>query len=173
MPDDNLTTESPAAEVPVEMPVVPNEPIPPVKIPPVTPSEPVPASAPPTTEVPVEVSPSASAVAPTVVTSPTPPPAQAEPAPAIGLAPAVNLKSLLAKAMETIRFRRNAKLEKIMKFVGEKGSVTNDQAQMLLRISDATASRYLLTLTQQGRLRRTGKTSGSRYESTVGSNGGN
>ena len=99
---------------------------------------------------------------PTVVTSPMP-----------QSAPVVNLKSLLAKAMETIRFRKNAKLEKIVNFAKEKGSVTNDQAQKLLRVSDATASRYLLELTKKGRVRRIGKTSSSRYEPIVGSNGGN
>lgn len=50
-------------------------------------------------------------------------------------------KSLWAKALESIRFRKRAKLEKIIKLANEKGSVTNDRVQKLLRVSDATAAR--------------------------------
>ncbi len=82
-------------------------------------------------------------------------------------------KSFLAKALEVIQFRKKAKLEKIMKLAREKHSITNDQVQKLLRISDATASRYLSELVRQGRLRQLGIRGSARYEPTVGSYGGN
>lgn len=78
-------------------------------------------------------------------------------------------KSLLAKAMEAIRFRKKAKLEKIMKLAQEKRSITNDQVQKLLRVSDATATRYLSELVRQTRLRRFGIRGSARYEPTIGS----
>ena len=40
-----------------------------------------------------------------------------------------------------------------MVFAKAQGGVTNDQAQKLLRVSDATASRYLAQLVKSGRLR--------------------
>lgn len=46
----------------------------------------------------------------------------------------------------------------------EKGSIGNDEAQALLRVSDATATRYLAELVKTGRLRATGRTSGRRYQ---------
>ena len=60
---------------------------------------------------------------------------------------------LLAKAKEKIQFRKQAKLKKIMVFAKAQGGVTNDQVQKLLRVSDATASRYLAQLVKSGRLR--------------------
>ena len=82
-------------------------------------------------------------------------------------------KFFLAKALESIQFRKKAKLEKIIKLANEKKSITNDQVQKLLRISDATATRYLSELVRQNRLKRTGTTTNIRYEPTLGSNGGN
>ena len=78
--------------------------------------------------------------------TPTPPPAPAPVADNV-------IQRLLAKAKEKIQFRKQAKLEKIMVFAKAQGGVTNDQAQKLLRVSDATASRYLAQLTKSGRLR--------------------
>ena len=75
-----------------------------------------------------------------------------------------SLQSLFAKGLNAIRFRKKAKLEKIMKFAQEKRSITNDQAQKLLRVSDATATRYLSELVRQTRLKRTGTTTNIRYE---------
>lgn len=178
MPDDSLTTIQPEVVAPatptVDAPVT----LDPGAVSgmtseymqaeaPVTPSESAVASAPvlemPAAEVPIDSAPTTQDAAPTVVNLPTSPLAQAGSMPTVSPAPSVNLKSLLAKAMEIIRFRKNAKLEKIVKFAQEKGSITNDQAQTLLRISDATASRYLLELTRQGRLKRSGQGRGAKY----------
>lgn len=73
-------------------------------------------------------------------------------------------KSFLAKAIETIRFRRKAKLEKIIKLAQEKKSITNDDVEKLLHVSDATATRYLVELVGQNRLKRTGVTATTKYE---------
>ena len=82
-------------------------------------------------------------------------------------------RSFLAKALESIQLRKRAKLEKIVKLATAKSSITNDQVEKLLRVSDATATRYLVQLVKEGRLRKVGKESQTRYEPTVGSNGGN
>ncbi|OGJ43256.1 hypothetical protein A3I58_03895 [Candidatus Peregrinibacteria bacterium RIFCSPLOWO2_02_FULL_39_10] len=74
-----------------------------------------------------------------------------------------DIRSLLAKALAKIQFRKQAKLEKIMVLARSKGQVTNDDAQKLLRVSDATATRYLSELVKNGRLRVEGRTSGRRY----------
>ena len=84
-----------------------------------------------------------------------------------------NPRSFLQKALDAIQFRKRAKLEKIIKFVVLKGSTTNDQIEKLLRVSDATATRYLSQLVKEGRLKRVGPDGNARYEPVSGSNGGN
>ena len=70
----------------------------------------------------------------------------------------------MARALESIQFRKRAKLEKIVKLAAERRIVSNDQVEKLLRVSDATATRYLAQLVREGRLRRVGVGSQSRYE---------
>lgn len=129
---------------------------------------------PPTLETPTpQPEPTPIIESPTLSTEPTqapvlPPQATQEPQPN-----QPSPKSFLAKALESIQFRKKAKLEKIMKLANEKKSITNDQVQKLLRISDATATRYLSELVRQNKLKRTGITTNIRYEPTLGSNGGN
>ncbi|OJI06270.1 hypothetical protein BK004_04735 [bacterium CG10_46_32] len=122
-------------EAPIEIPAAPS---------PAPPTEPTPEPITPVKPAPAPVSP---APAPT----PTPPVPTPPPAPA----PVADntIQRLLAKAKEKIQFRKQAKLEKIMVFAKAQGSVTNDQAQKLLRVSDATATRYLAQLVKTGRLR--------------------
>jgi hypothetical protein len=194
MPDENiLPTEQPTAETPtpatetlaetppavLETPTI-ETPIEPPTALPIIPTEPTPAIILETPtkveETPAPSIPEVSSITPTVSAEPaTPPPINS----ADRLAgeerptPINNLKTFLSKALEKIRFRKNAKLEKIIKFTLEKGQITNDQTQKILRVSDATASRYLSELVKQGRLKRVGQTSASRYEPNIGSNGGN
>ncbi|MEK7066416.1 MAG: hypothetical protein AAB965_02480 [Patescibacteria group bacterium] len=89
-----------------------------------------------------------------------------------------NPRSFLAKALEKIQFRKRAKLEKIVKLATEKTldhggsgkkSITNDQVQKLLYVSDATASRYLLQLVKEGKLKKVGPDGRARYEPVSGS----
>lgn len=63
-------------------------------------------------------------------------------------------RELLVKARETIQFRKRKKLEKIMSLFLKKQSITNDDVQMLVYVSDATATRYLNQLEREGRIRR-------------------
>lgn len=73
-------------------------------------------------------------------------------------------RSFLQRALEKIQFRKKAKLEKIMALAVKKRSITNDDVQKLLRVSDATATRYLAELVRQGRLKRFGATKSIRFE---------
>ena len=134
--ETDINTTPPAVDAPVDPVEAPIEP-PAVPAPP---SEPAPEPIKPVEPAPAPVSP---APAPT---PPVPPPA---PVPEAGN----TIQRLLAKAKEKIQFRKQAKLEKIMVFAKTQGGITNDQAQKLLRVSDATASRYLAQLTKSGRLR--------------------
>ncbi|MBI4812542.1 hypothetical protein HY798_03870 [Candidatus Falkowbacteria bacterium] len=126
---------------------------------------------PPTIPMSEPVEPTPSPVSPAPVTTPPTSPSP-DPAPSFfasqgGAATdkeAGNLiQRLLVKAKEKIQFRKQAKLEKIMVFAKARGDITNDQAQKLLRVSDATASRYLAQLVKSGRLRATGRASATRY----------
>lgn len=76
-------------------------------------------------------------------------------------------KSFLSKALEAIQFRKKAKLEKIMKLAQERRSITNDQVEKLLHVSDATATRYLSELVKQRRLKQSGIRGSARYEPTT------
>lgn len=122
-------------EAPIEAPAVPAPSAAPIP-------EPI-APAPTTADKPVEPT---STVAEAMVDKPPPSPA---PVPETGN----TIQRLLAKAKEKIQFRKQAKLEKIMVFAKAQGGITNDQAQKLLRVSDATATRYLAQLVKTGRLR--------------------
>src|SRR3989338_1876379 len=125
-----------------------------------------------TSIIPTSPSPTPAEVPPTplepVTPAVTPPPVPKSPPPPLAPLPTSGgssgaFRSLLAKALAKIRFRKQAKLEKIMVLTRGKGQVTNDDAQKLLRVSDATASRYLSELVKNGRLRVEGRTSGRRY----------
>ena len=65
------------------------------------------------------------------------------------------IRALLAKANAKLGSNRQKKLDKVILLAQKKGSITNEQAQELLHCSDATATRYLSKLVQQGRLNRT------------------
>jgi hypothetical protein len=65
------------------------------------------------------------------------------------------IRALLAKANAKLGSNRQKKLDKVMLLAQKKGFITNEQAQELLHCSDATATRYLSKLVQQGRLNRT------------------
>jgi hypothetical protein len=73
-------------------------------------------------------------------------------------------RSLLARALEKIQFRKRAKLERIMKFATEKKSINNDQVEKLLHVSHRTASRYLGQLVMAGRLQQVGPDERAEYQ---------
>ncbi len=92
-------------------------------------------------------------------------PTQSESTPIIpNVSAQLSPKSFLAKALESIQFRKKAKLEKIMKLANEKKVITNDDVEKLLHVSDATATRYLSTLVKQNRLKVSGNRRSVRYE---------
>jgi len=74
------------------------------------------------------------------------------------------IKSLLIKAQAKIQFNKQKKLEKLIQLAQKKGTITNDDVQKLLRVSDATATRYLVKLVQQGRLSRIGSPRDAKYQ---------
>ena len=65
------------------------------------------------------------------------------------------IRALLAKANAKLGSNRQKKLDKLMQLAQKKGFIINAEAQDLLHCSDATATRYLSKLVQQGRLNRT------------------
>jgi len=74
-------------------------------------------------------------------------------------------RQLLIKARNAIQFRKRKKLDKIMSLFDKKknGSisspqVTNDEVEKLLHVSDATATRYLSQLEQEGKIKQSVKT---------------
>jgi len=70
---------------------------------------------------------------------------------------------------EVVRSRKQAGLEKIMQMAIEKRVIVNDDVEKLLKVSDATATRYLVELVKAGKLSRSGKDGSSRYEPYNGS----
>jgi hypothetical protein len=86
-------------------------------------------------------------------TPPTPTPPQTQPSAQQNQTSFIRV--LLAKANAKLGSNRQKKQDKIMLLAQKKGFITNEQAQDLLHCSDATATRYLSKLVQQGRLNRT------------------
>lgn len=65
---------------------------------------------------------------------------------------------LFEKGRSAIQVRKRKKLERVMGLFAGQASITNDEVEKLLHVSDATATRYLSTLEQEGRVRQEGKT---------------
>lgn len=121
---------------------------------------------PPTDQIPAS-EPMASEPAPTVELQvpPPPPPPIPEPAPVPQpsssvsvLAPVIHVaRDLLVKARGVVQSTKRKKLDKILEYVTKHGSITNDQVEKLLRVSDATATRYLTQLEKEGKLKQEGR----------------
>lgn len=67
-------------------------------------------------------------------------------------------KNLWQKFLEKVSFNKKKKLEKIMKGIETAGKITNDDVEKNLRVSHATATRYLDILEKEGKIRQVGKT---------------
>ncbi|MEI7463135.1 MAG: hypothetical protein WCK03_01920 [Candidatus Taylorbacteria bacterium] len=74
------------------------------------------------------------------------------------------IHNLLIKAQAKIQFNKQKKLDNLVQFAQKKRIITNSDAQKLLRVSDRTATRYLVKLVQQGRLTRTGDPHDAKYQ---------
>ena len=68
------------------------------------------------------------------------------------------MRELFAKAQTAIQVRKRKKLERIMASFEKKSSITNDEVEKLLHISDATATRYLEILKKENKIKQSGKT---------------
>lgn len=99
-------------------------------------------------------SPALETPAPAPQTVPPPPPQPVD----------TSIKSRLNQALEAIRFRKRAKLDKILVLAVKKKSIKNDDVEKLLRVSDTTATNYLNQLVRSGRLKRVGNSHQPSYE---------
>ena len=101
-------------------------------------------------------------------------PVQPAPAPQTSVAPqpqslaqqdqAGFIRALLAKANAKLHSNRQKKLDNLMLMAQKKRIITNDDVQKLLRVSDATATRYLVKLVEQGRLALAGNPRDAKYQ---------
>lgn len=153
MPDE-VVPEAPIPEpAPIEAPAATPEPIPEQILPQV--EAPVPPE-PPTAQIPAN-----EPIVPTPEPFPEPPPQPAPQAqvPVPVFAPITNFaRDLAVKARAVIQSRKRKKLDKILEAVTKHGSITNDQVEKLLHVSDATATRYLTQLEKEGKLKQEGRT---------------
>ncbi|MEI6280892.1 MAG: hypothetical protein WCP17_02745 [bacterium] len=67
-------------------------------------------------------------------------------------------RELLVKARNMIQFRKRKKLDRVMTLFLKKSKITNDEVKDFLHVSDATATRYLSQLEQEGKIKQNGKT---------------
>ncbi len=92
-------------------------------------------------------------------------PAASQPAtPATPPIPDTSIRSRLGEALEAIRFRKRARLDKILQLAAKKRKIKNDDVEKLLRVSDSTAQRYLNQLVVEAKLRRVGHAKQPTYE---------
>ena len=150
---DEVPADAPIPEpVPEPAPIATPEPIPepiqpPVEapVPPEPPTAQIPANEPIVLKPPASGLPTGSELLPQVTTS--------------VVAPILNYaRDLAVKARAVIQGRKRKKLDKILEAVTKHGSITNDQVEKLLHVSDATATRYLTQLEKEGKLKQEGKT---------------
>ncbi|MFZ2719995.1 MAG: winged helix-turn-helix transcriptional regulator, partial [Minisyncoccia bacterium] len=72
-------------------------------------------------------------------------------------------RELLVKARDILQIGKQKKLDKIMAAIEVNGKITNNEVEKLVRVSDATATRYLDILEKQGRIKRIGMGRGVEY----------
>jgi len=74
------------------------------------------------------------------------------------------IRAFLAKANAKLHSNRQMKLDNLMLMAQKKKIITNDDVQKLLRVSDATATRYLVKLVEKGHLARAGNPRDAKYQ---------
>lgn len=94
------------------------------------------------------------------------PPPPSAPEPATIATPPVepSIKSRLSQAFEALKFRKRARLDKILRLAAKKGRIKNDDVEKLLHVSDSTAARYLKQLVLEAKLFVTKKENDAWYE---------
>lgn len=71
----------------------------------------------------------------------------------------------LKLANKTRMEKKRKKIDAILDLFAKQTNLTNDEAEKLLHVSDATATRYLETLEKEGKIKQVGKTGRSvKYE---------
>lgn len=65
---------------------------------------------------------------------------------------------------QVVQAKKRARLEKIVALAVDMRVISNDDVEKLLKVSDATATRYLSELVKSGRLKRSGPIHHERYE---------
>ena len=68
-----------------------------------------------------------------------------------------NMSELLAKEHLAIQNRKRKKLDLILTLFAKQTKITNDEVEKLLHVSDATATRYLSQLEQEGKIKKNEK----------------
>jgi len=68
------------------------------------------------------------------------------------------VREVLAKAQLAIQNKKRKKLDSILTLFAKRTSITNDEVEKLLHVSDATATRYLSQLEKEGKIKQSGKT---------------
>ena len=76
-------------------------------------------------------------------------------------------RDLLAKGRAKVQEKKQKKLDKILELLNTKNKVSNADVEKLLRVSDATATRYLSALQKQGKIRKVGKTGRSVFYAKI------
>jgi hypothetical protein len=154
--DQNSPINQPESEVPEGPIYTPNEPEAPVDDQPT--SEPTSAiDEPPISEpvqsIPVQVPPPASAQ----------PPQAPIPIAQSNSGESTQFRNIQARGRTKIQTNREEKLDKLIQFAQKKQIIDNEEIQMFLHISSATATRYLESLVKQGRLIREGSPRHAKY----------
>jgi len=67
-------------------------------------------------------------------------------------------RDLWEKFLDKVQIGKRKKLEKIMALFLQQSKITNDEIEKLLHVSDATATRYLSILEQEGKITQSAKT---------------
>ena len=138
---------------PVSEPISKPTEVPEVETPQIPVNEALPKSEPSTSEV----SEAKEEPKPTAIPEPEPKPQTTEVMPPRATSTSFAL-ALLVKARNAIQFRKRRKLDRIMTLFLKQSKITNDEVEKLLRVSDATASRYLSQLEKEEKITQHGKT---------------
>ncbi len=69
----------------------------------------------------------------------------------------------LQASVEKACAKKRERLEKIIARAVHKGSITNNDVELLVHVTDATATRYLSELVKTGRLKKIGIRAGTNY----------
>ncbi|MFZ2831789.1 MAG: helix-turn-helix domain-containing protein [Minisyncoccia bacterium] len=69
-----------------------------------------------------------------------------------------SIRELFTKAQLAIQNRKRKKIDRVMNLFAKQTTITNNEVEKLLHVSDATATRYLSTLEKEGKIKQSGKT---------------